>query len=90
MESEKVNKFTVIVYENGDAEIENETRKENQNEKITVENNLHAPITILVKKINEEGYKGYAIEIYDRTRHKDIEGSYLVTSIDKLVITNET
>ncbi len=89
MESQNINRFTVIVYENGDAEIKNEIKEENKREKITVENNLHAPLVIVVKKINEEGYKGYAIEIYDRTKYKDIDGSYLVTTIDKLVITDE-
>ncbi len=89
MESHNINRFTVIVYENGDAEIKNETREENKKEKITVESNLYAPIVVVVKKINEEGYKGYAVEIYDRTKYKDIEGSYLVTPVDKLEITNE-
>lgn len=84
-----MNVFTVVVHENGEAEIKNKTKEDNKKDKITIENNLHAPITVLVKKIEEEAYKGYAIEIYDRTRHKDLEGSYIVTAIDKLVIIDE-
>lgn len=89
MESSGINRFTVTVYDNGEAEIENQTKEDDKKQKIIVENNLQAPITIVVKKIDEEEYKGYEIEIYDRTRQKHIDGSYLVTAIDKLVITDE-
>ena len=81
-----MNEYTVIVHENGDAEIKNKTKEDSKKQKITVENNLHAPITVLVKKIEENNYTGYSIEIYDRTKHKNLAGSYIVTAIDKLVI----
>lgn len=90
MESKGSIEFTVIVHENGEAEIINKTREGSKEEKIIVENNLFAPITIVVKKINETEYKGYEIQIYDRTKHKDLDGSYLVTATEALVITNET
>ncbi len=89
MESKGSNEFTVIVHENGEAEIFNQTKEDKKEDKVIVENNLHAPIAIVVKKINESRYKGYEIQIYDRTRHKDLDGSYLVTTTEALVITDE-
>ena len=77
------------MYETGKAKIESKSKeeeKENRKEKVTVENNLQAPIAVIVKKIQESDYKGYAIEIYDRTKYKKMDNAYLVTAIDKLVI----
>ncbi len=81
--------FTVIVHENGEAEIINQAKEDKKKDKVIVENNLYAPITVVVKKINDAEYKGYEIQIHDRTKHKDLDNSYLVTTTEALVITDE-
>ncbi len=88
MESDNKTQFTVTVYEDGTAEIDNTKNEEKKKDKITVENNLQAPIVVIVKKIYEDKYKGYEIQIYNRTK-KDMEGANLVTAVDKLVIMDE-